>query len=389
MIRGFKFRFYPTPAQEVLLAKTFGCSRFVYNELLKLRQDAWTIEKRKIGFTACHRELSAMKRRHPWLCEVSSRPLQQEVAHLQRAYVNWWEGRAKSPVFKKKTSRQSVAFTRWGFSYRHGTLIVAKIGQLEVAWSQPFTGQPSMVYLSRTPAGRYYVSLQIDEPLELMPAATGQIGIDLGLTCYAALDDGRKEPASKPLQRSLRRLRSAQRRLSRRQPGSRNRVKARLAVATIHQRVADIRANFLHQLSTRLVRENQTVVAETLNVAGMLHNRRLARHIADAAWGEFLRQLEYKCAWHGRTFVKVDRFFPSSKTCSACGHQLQGLPLSVRAWTCPRCGAYHDRDINAAKNTLAEGLAVIACGEDIRRRRESTQSSAKQEPSKERRRASF
>ena len=153
--------------------------------------------------------------------------------------------------------------------------------------------------------------------------------------------------------------------------------------------MADIRADFLHRLSTRLVRENQTVVVESLNVAGMMRNRRLARYVADAAWGEFLRQLEYKCTWYGRTFVKVDRFFPSSKTCSACGHHFEGLPLNVRQWTCPQCDTHHDRDVNAAKNTLAEGLAVIACGEDVRLRREPGQSSAKQEPSKEWRRASL
>ena len=225
---------------------------------------------------------------------------------------------------------------------------------------------PSAVDLSRTPAGRYYVSFRVDEPLDPMPAAEGAIGIDLGLTCFAALSDGSKHEAPRPLRRKMAQLKRAQKALSRKRKGSKNRNKARIRVAKIHQKITDVRRDFLHNLSTRLVRENQTIAVEDLNVRGMMTNHSLA-----GAVGEFVRQLQYKCEWHGRTFVHIDRWCPSSKTCSACGAVVDSLPLDVRAWTCPECGVEHDRDINAARNILAAGLAVIACGGDVRPERRS------------------
>lgn len=364
MQRGFKYRFYPTIEQESQLARVFGHSRFVYNSLLQIRKEAWLKEKQKISFKELSHKLTALIQQNPWLHEVSSRPLQQAVRHLQRAYVNWWQGRAEPPSFKKRNADQSASFTKQGFTFKNGVLRVAKLGILNIVWSQRFSGQPSMVHISKNPSGLYHVSFQVDEPLDVMPKSDRQVGIDLGLTCFAAFDDGEKAFAPHPLLKNLKRLRRIQQTLSRRKKGSKNREKARIKVAKIHQRIADIRSDFLHKLSTRLVRENQTIAVETLNVRGMVRNHHLAQRISDSGWSEFVRQLEYKSKWHGRTFIRVGSFFPSSKACNACGLIVESLPLNIRSWVC-KCGAQHDRDTNAARNILAAGLAVSACGADV------------------------
>jgi putative transposase len=373
MVRGFQYRFYPTRAQKAVLAKTFGCARYVYNWALNLRSTAWRERQERIGYSRTSAALTELKRlpETAWFNEVSSVPVQQSLRHLQTAFVNFRQNGAEYPSFKKRGNRQSAEFTRSGFQWDGNTLTVAKIGKLAIRWSRRFSMHPSAVDLSRTPAGRYYVSFRVDEPLDPMPAAEGAIGIDLGLTCFAALSDGSKHEAPRPLRRKMAQLKRAQKALSRKRKGSKNRNKARIRVAKIHQKITDVRRDFLHNLSTRLVRENQTIAVEDLNVRGMMTNHSLAGAVGDSGWGEFVRQLQYKCEWHGRTFVHIDRWCPSSKTCSACGAVVDSLPLDVRAWTCPECGVEHDRDINAARNILAAGLAVIACGGDVRPERRS------------------
>lgn len=206
----------------------------------------------------------------------------------------------------------------------------------------------------------------MDEVLPSVPRAAGQVGIDLGLTCFAAFSDGTKHQAPRPLRRKMAQLKRAQKALSRKKRGSKNRNKARIRVAKAHQKISDIRRDDLHKLTTDLVRENQTIAIEDLNVRGMMANHCLAEAIGDSGWGAFSRMLEYKSAWHGRTFVRIDRWYPSSKTCSACGAVAESLPLDVRFWNCPACGVGHDRDVNAARNILAEGLSVTACGGNVR-----------------------
>jgi putative transposase len=301
-----------------------------------------------------------------WLNEVSCVPVQQSLRHLQAAFVNFWQNGAAYPSFKSKFNRQSAEFTRSGFQWRGGQLTLAKIGKLKIRWSRNFSAKPSTVTVSRTPAGRYYVSFRVDDPVQAIPAAEGAIGIDLGLTCFAALSEGTKFDAPRPLRRKMAQLKRAQKALSRKRKGSRNRAKARLRVAKIHQTISDIRRDDLHKLSTDLVRENQTIVVEDLNVRGMMANHALAGAIGDSGWGDFVRQLTYKCEWHGRTFVRIDRWYPSSKLCSACGFKNDSMPLDIREWQCPQCGAMHDRDVNAARNILAAGLAVTACGGSVR-----------------------
>jgi putative transposase len=368
MVRGFKYRFYPTPEQKIALAKTFGCVRYAYNWGLNRRNTAWSERREGISYGQTSAALTELKRKPgmAWLNNVSCVPVQQALRHLQTAYVNLWENGAEYPTFKKKGSRQSAEFTRSGFQWKNGQLALAKIGKLDIRWSRRFSADPSTVTVSRTPAGRYYVSFCVDEPLPVMPEAAGQIGIDLGLTVFAAFSDGSKHHSPRPLRRKMAQLKRAQKALSRKRKGSRNRAKARLRVAKIHQKISDVRHDDLHKLSIRLVRENQTIAVEDLNVRGMMANHSLAGAIADSGWGEFVRQLKYKSEWHGRTFVRIGRFYPSSKLCSVCGFKNDSMPLHIRKWQCPRCGVMHDRDVNAARNVLAAGLAVTACGGSVR-----------------------
>ena len=366
-MRGFQYRVYPTPEQKITLAKTFGCARFVYNWALSLRSTAWRERQERINYGATSAALTELKRQPEvaWLNEVSCVPVQQSLRHLQTAFVNFWENGAAYPRFKRRDGRQSVEFTRSGFQWRNGQLTLARIGKLKVRWSRRFSGEPSTIHVSLTPSGHYSVSFRVDEPLAILPEASGQIGIDLGLTAFAAFSDGGKHQAPRPLRRKMAQLKRAQKALSRKRKGSSNRRKAKLRVARIHQKISDIRRDDLHQLSTRLVRENQVIAVEDLNVRGMMANHSLAGAIGDSAWSEFVRQLEYKSAWHGRTLVRIDRWYPSSKTCSACGFVVDPLPLDVRFWNCPACGVGHDRDVNAAGVVLAAGLAVIACGGNV------------------------
>lgn len=367
MVRGFHYRFYPSSEQKTALAKTFGCSRYIYNWALNLRSKAWQERKERINYGATSAALTALKRQPDveWLNEVSSVPTQQALRHLQTAFVNFWEHGADYPTFKRRDNRQSAEFTRSGFQWQNGNLTLAKIGCLKICWSRRFSAEPTTVHVTRTFAGRYYVSFRVDEPLSAMPPASGEIGIDLGLTCFAAFSDGTKHEAPRPLRRKMAQLKRAQKALSRKRKGSRNRIKARVRVAKIHQKISDIRRDYLHQLSTQLVRENQTLVVEDLNVRGMMANHCLAGAIGDSGWSELVRQLTYKSAWYGRILIRIDRWFPSSKLCSACEFRNEAMPLDIREWTCPQCGERHDRDTNAAKNILAAGLAVTARGGDV------------------------
>jgi putative transposase len=237
---------------------------------------------------------------------------------------------------------------------------------LAIVWSRAFTSDPTTITVTRDPAGRYFVSFLVEEEIAPLPPADAAIGLDMGVSALVTLSTGEKFTNPKHFVHSRRQLKTAQKNLARKQNGSQNREKARCKVARTYVKIADQRLDGLHKLSTRLIRENQTVCVETLAVQHLVRNRRLAQAISDASWSELIRQLEYKAAWYGRTLVKIDMWYPSSKRCSGCGHVLDSLPLSVRQWTCPECGVRHDRDINAAKHVRAAGLAVHAGGEAIR-----------------------
>lgn len=370
--RAYKYRFYPTPEQAALLICTFGCVRYVYNRALAERSRAWTQEQRRITFAETCRMLTSWKADPDtaWLYEVSNVALQQGLQHLQQAYVSFWGKRARHPSFKsKRKSKASATFTTSGFRYRDGQITLAKMAApLAIRWSRPLPegAEPSTVTVSRDAAGRWHISILVETTVEAVPPSDSAVGIDAGITTLVTLSTGEKIANPRHERRDRVRLALVQRRLSRKAKGSANRAKARLKVGKVHARIADRRRDHLHKLSTRIIRENQTVIIEDLSVRNMVRSHTLARAISDASWSEFRRQLEYKADWYGRTIVAIDRWYPSSKTCSACGVITAGMPLAVREWCCANCGAVHDRDINAAKVILAAGLAVSACGDGVR-----------------------
>ena len=318
---------------------------------------------------------------------MSSVPLQQAIRHQQVAFSNFFAGRSRYPRYKSRNGRQSAEYTRSGFRYRDGRLFLAKLdAPLAFTWSWPDVDaasiDPTTVTVSRDPCGRWYVSFAVDvaDPVQL-PATGAVVGVDLGIKDFAVTSDGEKIPNPRRLARRERNLARYQRRLARCQKGSANRAKARAKVARAHRKARASRQDFLHRASARLVRDHDVIVIEDLAVKNMVRNRSLAKAISDCGWGTFRRMIEYKAARAGRHLIVIDRWYPSSKTCSACGYLLAVLSLSARHWTCPSCGTRHDRDINAAKNILAAGLAVAACGADVRHPGSPRMRSAvKQEP---------
>jgi putative transposase len=369
--KAFKYRFYPTPEQETLLRRTMGCARLVYNRALAARTEAWYERQQRVGYSETSTMLTSWKKQEDlqFLNEVSSVPLQQGLRHLQTAFTNFFAGRAKYPNFKKKNHGGNAEFTKAAFTWKDGKVFLAKCTQpLDIRWSRQLTdrAEPSTITVKLSPSGRWTVSLLVDVEIAALPASPNQIGLDLGITTLMALSNGEKIVNPKTFKAKRRKLRKAQKALSRKKKGSNNRHKARLKVAKVHAEISDARNDFLHKLTTRLVRENQVIAVEDLSVKNLIKNRKLALSISDASWGEIVRQLEYKCNWYGRTFVKIDRWFPSSKRCGHCGHIVDKLTLNIREWDCPKCGTHHDRDVNAAKNILAAGLAVNVCGATVR-----------------------
>jgi putative transposase len=368
MKRAYKYRFYPTAEQAELLAQTFGCVRFVYNSILRWRTDAYDERKEKIGYLQANARLTALKKEpeYVWLNEVSCVPLQQSLRHQQTAFANFFAGRAAYPVFKSKRHKQSAEFTASAFKYRDGKLYMAKSkSPLDVCWSRELPSAPSTVTLSRDTAGRYFVSCLCEfEPVS-MPITANTVGIDVGLKDVFVTDTGFKTGNPRHTAKYAKRLALQQRGLSKKVKGSKNRAKARLKVARLHAKIADCRMDNLHKLSRKLINENQVVCVESLKVKNMIRNPKLSKAIADAGWSEFVRQLQYKGEWAGRSVVAIDPYFPSSKRCSCCGFTMKKMSLDVRQWVCPECGESHDRDINAARNIKAAGLAVLAHGEPV------------------------
>ena len=370
--RAYKFRFYPTPSQENLLRRTIGCVRLVYNKALGVRTEGWYEKQERIGYTQTSSLLTEWKKLEDldFLNEVSCVPLQQCLRHLQTAFSNFWAKRAKYPNFKKKRNGGSAEFTKSAFKWRDGKLFLAKSKEpLNIVWSRFFPQDciPSTVTVKLDPSGRWFVSILVKDPsIKPLPKTGKQVGIDVGITSLITTSDGEKVTNPKQFNRLYKKLRRKQKDLSRKIKGSNNRYKACLEVAQVHARIKDARTDFLHKLTTKLVRENDLIAIEDLAIKNMVKNHKLAKSISDASWGEFNRQLEYKCEWYGKQLVKIDRYFPSSKRCGNCGHIVDKLPLNVREWECPKCGTKHDRDINASNNILAAGQAVSVCGASVR-----------------------
>ena len=368
-----------------MLNRTFGCVRVVWNTTLTARRELWRTQGKGLSYAASDAALTVMKKDPDlaFLAEVSSVPLQQALRHQHAAFQAFFARRARYPRFKSRRARQSAHYTRSAFTLRGGMLRLAKTADpLWFVWSWPQVDltdlEPTMGVVSREPDGRWYVTFGIDGELSGQLPRTGRaVGVDLGVKDFAATSDRERIANPRHLQRKARNLARYQRRLARCQVGSANRAKARAKVARAHRKVRDARRDFLHRASTGLVRNNDVIVIEDLAVGNLVRNRYLARAISDCGWGEFRRQLEYKCARYGRTLVVIDRWYPSSKTCSTCGYLLAELCLATRHWTCPSCGARHDRDVNAAKNILPAGRAVTrgspgnACGAEVRHSRSS------------------
>ncbi|WP_330287255.1 RNA-guided endonuclease InsQ/TnpB family protein [Streptomyces sp. NBC_00576] len=380
----YAFRLYPDSGQQTALAKAFGCARVVFNDAVRAREDARTAGEAFPTAGELSRKLVTEAKQtdaRSWLGEVSAVVLQQSLRDVEAAYKNFFaslKGARKGPKtgaprFKsRKDNRQSIRFTanaRWKIT-GSGRLNLPKIGAVKVKWSRTLPTTPTSVTVIKDAAGRYFASFVIDSDphadAAAMPATDHTIGIDLGLTHFAVLSDGTKIDSPRFLRRAEKKLKQAQRELSRKQKGSRNREKARLKVARAHAQVADARREFHHQLSTKLIRENQAIGVEDLAVNGLARTR-LAKSVHDAGWSHFVHMLEYKALRYGRTLVKIGRFEPTSQTCSACGVKDGPKPLNVREWSCTACGTLHDRDHNAAINVkTAAGLAVTACGAPVR-----------------------
>ena len=362
---AYKFRFYPTEEQCEALAKTFGCARYVYNWALELRTQSYYEGGKSLTYTDTSKALTKIKsdENHHWLKEPSSVALQQSLRTLESAFQNFFDGTAGYPNFKRKHGKQTARFASNAFTLYGKALSVAKVpGTLNVRWSRDFSGTCNVtsVTLTKDPAGRYFVSLTCTEEKEPLPETDTAVGIDLGITDVVVTSDGFKSGSPKHLKNDLYCLKKAQRRLSRKEKGSENWKKQKRRVARLHAKIADKRSDFLHKLSRKLVDENQTICLESLNVKGMQQNRSLARSIADTGWSTLVQYIEYKAEWAGRTVVKIDRWFPSTKRCFECGHVGETKPLSVRHWQCEECGSHHDRDVNAAKNIRTVGLTGAA-----------------------------
>lgn len=363
--KAYKYRFYPTPEQKVLLAQTFGCVRVIYNQILRYRTDAYYSDGESINYNAASARLTEIKKKpeFSWLNEVSCVPLQQALRHQQTAFRNFFDHRAKYPKFKKKRNEQSAEFTRSAFKYEGGKLTIAKSKQpLDVRWSRELPSKPSTIFISKDCAGRYFVSCLCKFEPKPLPISKNTVGIDLGLKDIFVTSDGFKTGNPKYTKRYANKLAKAQRRLSKKKKGSANFHKARIKVARIHAKIADSRQDFTHKLTSQLINDNQVISCESLAVKNMIKNRKLSKAIANANWGELVRQLIYKADFYGRTVVEIDRWYPSSKRCNPCGHVVDSLPLHIRHWECPSCLSVNDRDTNAALNIKAVGQTVLACG---------------------------
>jgi putative transposase len=359
MQSAFKFRIYPTKEQETFLAIQFGHARYIYNHFLNRRQTEWKTNKKTLNYNACSAELTSLKTEFPWLSEANSQSLQASIRNLDTAYVNFFEHRAKYPKSKRKHSDQCVKVPQ-NFAIEGKLLHIPKLQTgIRIRVHRQPVGKQVALFIRKTKTGKFFASILCEYERQSLPRNENKLGLDLGLLSLIAMSNGFAVANPRWLKRLKRKLTFLHRQLSRKQKGSENRNKARHQLALVYEKITNSRLNFLHQLTRKIVNENQIIVSETLSVKNMMKNHCLAESIQDAAWGELVRQLGYKSDWGGRTFVKIDRFFPSSKICNHCKEINHELQLDQREWVCSHCEQTNNRDVNAAKNILEEGLKIL------------------------------
>jgi len=361
--KAFQYRLYPTPEQERILASHFGQARFVYNFFLRKRIYYYAAnkgqEKQSLNYHDTAKMLTELKQQTDmnWLKESNSQALQQSLRHLDSAYNHFFNHGFKFPNFKKKSRKQSFSIPQhFSINIETKQLNIPKLSLIDIVLHREVEGMMKSVTVSKTPSGKYFASILCEIEKDIEPKQIGgEIGIDLGLKSFLVTSENESVDAPKFLRKSEDKLKRLQQLLSRKKKGSNRRNKARIKVARIHETISNQRNDFLHKLSHRLVSDNQAIFAEDLNVKGIMANHCLAKSVSDSGWSEFVRQLKYKSEWNGTYFGQIDRFFPSSKRCNACGWINESLTLKDREWTCQGCGQVVDRDFNAAQNILQFG----------------------------------
>ena len=366
--KAFKFRLEPTPDQTVLLSKHFGCARFVYNYFLKEKQDHYLLNKKTLNYNNCCNSMTSLKKQeeYSWLSEVNSQCLQAALKNLETAYGKFFKKQTKFPKFKSRKNNTNSFHCPQNVNIKNNKLFICKFREgIEFIKHREIKGEIRSATLSRTPTGKHYVSILCELPLEKPLKKTGKsIGVDLGLKDFAITSDGKRFKNEKFLKRYLKELKDQQKHFNRKQKESKRKERQRLKLARLYEKITNSRSNMHHQISSFLVKNYDLIALESLNVKGMMANHKLAQAIADVAWSGFVSKLEYKAKWYGKEVIRIETFFPSSKTCSCCGHQKSDLKLNDREWTCSSCNTIHDRDVNAAKNILQRGITIQSSGTD-------------------------
>ena len=362
--KTYRFRIYPTAEQEILLAKHFGCTRYIYNHFLNERKEQYQADKKSDNYYKQAATLTKLKKEEntKWLKEVNSQTLQFALRSLDTAFLNFFRGNAQFPKFKSRKHKNTFTVPQFG-TIEDGEINIPKLKDgIKVKLHREVKGKIGKMNITKTPTGKYYVSIFTEQEIEQLPKTNRQVGIDLGLKDFVITSEGTKFKNNRYTKTYAKQLKKAQQHLSRKQKGSNGFEKQKLKVAKIHEKIASCRLDTLHKVSHQLVSNYDLISIEDLNVKGMIKNHKLSKHIADASWGNFVTLLQYKCDWYGKELVKVNRFYPSSKTCGDCGWINQNLKLSDREWTCKACGVTHERDENASRNILKEGLKIISGG---------------------------